>query len=140
MSDKSARLAGQEAYAEDGFAHEAFAREPQHTPIDLEHLNRQALGDPGLTEEVLRLYATMAQVYLKRIEDSTTTSQLVEHLHTLKSAASGIGDWTVRDLAKRAEDALREGAPVNPEHIEDISIAVAECDVYISTLIADPAA
>ena len=137
MSDKSARLAGQEAYAEDGFAHEAFAREPQHTPIDLEHLNRQALGDPGLTEEVLRLYATMAQVYLKRIEDSTTTSQLVEHLHTLKSAASGIGAWTVRDLAKRAEDALRSGSPVNPEHIEDIAIAVAECDEFISTLLVD---
>ena len=132
MSEKSARLAGQEA-----FVQEAFANEPKHTPIDLEHLSRQALGDPGLTDEVLRLYATMVQVYLKRIEDSTTTSQLIEHLHTLKSAASGVGAWTVRDLAKRAEDALRAGAPVNPEHIEDIAIAVAECDEFISTLIFD---
>jgi HPt (histidine-containing phosphotransfer) domain-containing protein len=132
MSEKSARLAGQEAFAE-----EHFANEPKHTPIDLDHLSRQALGDPGLTDEVLRLYATMAQVYLKRIEDSTTTSQLVEHLHTLKSAASGIGAWTVRDLAKRAEDALRSGSPVNPEHIEDIAIAVAECDEFISTLLVD---
>ena len=45
--------------------------------------------------------------------------------------------WTVRDLAKRAEDALRGGAAVNPEHIEDIAIAVAECDQFISTLIVD---
>ena len=44
---------------------------------------------------------------------------------------------TTRDLAKRAEDALRAGAPVNPEHIEDIAIAVAECDEFISTLIFD---
>lgn len=137
MSEKTARLGGQEALARKAFAQEAFAVEPQHKPIDLEHLNRQALGDPGLTEEVLRLYATMAQVYLKRIEDSTTVSQLVEHLHTLKSAASGIGAWAVRDLAKRAEDALREGAPINPEHIQDIALAVAECDVYICSLIVD---
>ena len=132
MSEKSARVAGLEAFARD-----ALATEHKHTPIDLDHLNRQALGDPGLTDEVLRLYATMAQVYLKRIEDSTTTEQLVEHLHTLKSAASGIGAWTVRDLAKRAEDALRGGTPVNPEHIEDIAIAVAECDAFISTLVVD---
>lgn len=132
MSEKSAGLARQEA-----FSGEHFANEPKHTPIDLDHLSRQALGDPGLTDEVLRLYATMAQVYLKRIEDSTTVEQLVEHLHTLKSAASGIGAWTVRDLAKRAEDALRAGAAVNPEHIEDIAIGVAECDQFISTLIVD---
>jgi HPt (histidine-containing phosphotransfer) domain-containing protein len=127
MSEKTARVAGPQA----------FASEPQHTPIDLDHLSRQALGDPGLTDEVLRLYATMAQVYLGRIENSTSTAELIEHLHTLKSAAAGIGAWTVRDLAKRAEDALRGGAPVNPEHIEDIAVAVAECDEFISTLVVD---
>lgn len=127
MSEKTARVAGPQA----------FASEPQHTPIDLDHLSRQALGDPGLTDEVLRLYATMAQVYLGRIENSTSTAELIEHLHTLKSAAAGIGAWTVRDLAKRAEDALRGGAPVNPEHIEDIAVAVAECDQFISTLVVD---
>lgn len=127
MSEKSVRVAGQDARA----------AESTHRPIDLEHLSNQALGDPGLTDEVLRLYQTMALVYLQRIEDSTSTAALVQHLHTLKSAASGIGAWGVRDLAKRAEDALRAGAQVNPEHIEDISIAVAECDAFISTLIQD---
>lgn len=127
MSEKSVRVAGQDA----------LAAESMLRPIDLDHLSRQALGDPGLTDEVLRLYQTMALVYLKRIEDSTSIEALVEHLHTLKSAASGIGAWGVRDLAKRAEDALRGGAPVNPEHIEDISIAVAECDAFIATLIQD---
>ena len=106
-----------------------------HSPIDMEHLGRQALGDPGLQEEVLRLYARMSQVYLSRLEASTTIQMLVEHLHTLKSAAAGIGAWGVRDLTKRAEDALRAGNPVNPEHIQDIAAAVVDCQAFIAELV-----
>ena len=102
-----------------------------HGPIDMEHLGRQALGDPGLQDEVLRLYARMSQVYLGRIEASTTLQMLLEHLHTMKSAAAGIGAWGDRDLAKQAEDDLRAGQAVNPERIEDIAVAVAECINFI---------
>ena len=69
-----------------------------HGPIDMEHLGRQALGDAGLQEEVLRLYARMSQVYLDRIEASTSIPMLLEHLHTLKSAAAGIG-WALYNCA-----------------------------------------
>ncbi|RYG97268.1 MAG: Hpt domain-containing protein, partial [Alphaproteobacteria bacterium] len=110
-----------------GVGQDAPQNDRAHDPIDMEHLARQALGDPGLQDEVLRLYARMSQVYLSRIENSTSLPMLVEHLHTLKSAASGIGAWGVRDLARQAEDHLRSGQPVNPELIEDIAIAVAEC-------------
>ncbi len=102
----------------------------------MDHLDQQSLGDPGLRDEVLRLYAQMSGVYLGRIEASTSIPLLLEHLHTLKSAAAGIGAWTVRDLAKRAEDALRTGAPVNPEHIQQIAAAVAECQAFIAKLIS----
>ena len=112
----------------------------RHGPIDLDHLASQAMGDPGLTDEVLRLYAQMSVIYLGRIEESTSISSLIEHLHTLKSAASGIGAWGVRDLAKLAEDELRAGLPVNAERIEDIAMAVAECGDYIATLLDQAAA
>jgi HPt (histidine-containing phosphotransfer) domain-containing protein len=114
---------------------DAPRKDRAHGPIDMEHLGRQALGDPGLQEEVLRLYATMSQVYMGRIEDSTTIAMLLEHLHTLKSAAAGIGAWGVRDLAKRTEDELRSGQPANPERIEDIAMAVAECVAFIDTMV-----
>jgi HPt (histidine-containing phosphotransfer) domain-containing protein len=100
-------------------------------PIDMEHLGRQALGDPGLQDEVLRLYARMSQIYLGRIEDSTSHQNLIEHLHTLKSAAAGIGAWAVRDLAKQTEDEIRAGQSVNRERIADIAVAVAECLTFI---------
>ena len=101
----------------------------------MDHLGRQALGDPGLQDEVLRLYARMSQVYLGRIEDSTSRPTLIEHLHTLKSAAAGIGAWAVRDLARQAEDDLRAGRSVNPESIEDIAVAVAECLAFIDGVV-----
>jgi len=118
-----------------GIGQDNLPRDHRHGPIDLDHLARQAMGDPGLTDEVLRLYASMSEVYLGRIEASTTIAALLEHLHTLKSAASGIGAWGVRDLARLAEDELRAGQPVNPERIEDIAMAVAECTAYIATLL-----
>jgi hypothetical protein len=102
----------------------------------MDHLDQQSLGDPGLRDEVLRLYAQMSGIYLGRIEESTSIPLLLEHLHTLKSAAAGIGAWGVRDLARRAEDALRTGAPVNPEHIQDIAAAVADCQAFIAELVS----
>ena len=108
-------------------------------PIDLEHLNRQALGDPGLTDEVLRLYDKMSRVYMDRVESSTSVVALMEHLQTLKSAAAGIGAWGVRDLARAAEDELRLGLPVNPERIDDLSMAVEECSAFISELLPQEA-
>jgi hypothetical protein len=111
-------------------------RRPSHGPIDMDHLDQQSLGDPGLRDEVLRLYSQMSGVYLGRIEDSTSIPLLLEHLHTLKSAASGIGAWGVRDLTKRAEDDLRAGNPVNPEYIQDIALAVADCQAFIAELVS----
>jgi HPt (histidine-containing phosphotransfer) domain-containing protein len=102
----------------------------------MDHLDQQSLGDPGLRDEVLRLYAQMSSVYLGRIEESTSIPLLLEHLHTLKSAAAGIGAWGVRDLARRAEDALRLGEPVNPEHIQEIAAAVADCQRFIAELVS----
>jgi len=118
-----------------GAEQDAPRQDRAHGPIDMEHLGRQALGDPGLQDEVLRLYARMSQVYLDRIEDSTSIPMLLEHLHTLKSAAAGIGAWGVRDLARQAEDELRTGRPVNPERIEDIAVAVAECVTFIDSMV-----
>jgi HPt (histidine-containing phosphotransfer) domain-containing protein len=121
-----------------GAEQDAPRQDRAHGPIDMEHLGRQALGDPGLQDEVLRLYARMSQVYLSRIEDSTSVSMLLEHLHTLKSAAAGIDAWGIRDLAKRAEDELRSGEPANPERIEDIAVAVAECVAFIDGMVEEP--
>jgi len=101
-------------------------------PIDMVHLKKQTLGDPGLELEVLRLFDQMSHVYYTRLETSTTVSDLLANLHTLKGAASGIGAFGLAELARVAETELRDGAAVNPERIEDLHLAVEELSSFIN--------
>jgi HPt (histidine-containing phosphotransfer) domain-containing protein len=102
------------------------------TPIDLQHLSNQTLGDPALELEVLRLFDEMSHVYYGRLERSTTVPEILRNLHTLKGAAAGIGAFGLAQLARVAEIELREGAPVNPERIDDLNVAVEEVSAFIA--------
>lgn len=101
-------------------------------PIDLTHLSRQTLGDSGLESEVLRLFDEMSHVYYRRLEASTNVDDLLTNLHTLKGAAAGIGAFPLAELARVAETELRQGAPVNPERIDDLNVAVEEVSAFIA--------
>jgi len=109
-------------------------------PIDMEHLTRQTLGDPGLQLEVLRLFDEMSHVYYERLENSTTVDDLLRNLHTLKGAAAGVGAFGLAELARVAETELRQGSPVNPERIDDLNIAVQEVSAFIGQRIKAEAA
>ena len=104
-------------------------------PIDMDHLDSQTMGDPGLREEVLRLYASMSGVYLSRIQSSVDADELLSHLHTLRSAAAGIGAVEVRDRAREAEEAIRAGAPADPARLLAIATAVAQCQEFIHDMV-----
>jgi HPt (histidine-containing phosphotransfer) domain-containing protein len=109
-------------------------------PIDLQHLSNQTLGDPGLELEVLRLFDEMSRTYYERLETSTTIPELLRNLHTLKGAAAGVGAFALAELARVTETELREGAPVNPERIDDLNIAVQEVSAFIARRIDAAAA
>lgn len=109
----------------------------RHRPIDMVHLSKQTLGDHGLECEVLRLFDQMARVYFGRLETSTTEADVLRHLHTIKGAASGVGAWNLADLAKTAEDEIRETGVVNPERIDDLDIAVQEVSAFIGDILAN---
>jgi HPt (histidine-containing phosphotransfer) domain-containing protein len=98
----------------------------------MEHLSRQTLGDESLELEVLRLFDEMSRTYYGRLETSTTVADLLTNLHTLKGAAAGIGAFGLAELARVAEAELRDGAPVNPERIDDLHVAVEELSAFIA--------
>jgi HPt (histidine-containing phosphotransfer) domain-containing protein len=102
------------------------------SPIDLQHLSNQTLGDPGLELEVLRLFDEMSRTYYERLETSTTIPELLRNLHTLKGAAAGVGAFALADLARVTETELRDGSPVNPERIDDLNVAVQEVSAFIA--------
>jgi len=101
------------------------------------HLSKQTLGDHGLECEILRLFDQMARVYFGRLETSTTEADLLRHLHTIKGAASGVGAWNLAELAKSAEQEIRETGKVNPERIDDLDIAVQEVSAFIDDILAN---
>ncbi|HEY9013204.1 MAG TPA: Hpt domain-containing protein [Devosia sp.] len=109
----------------------------KHHPIDMVHLSKQTLGDHGLECEILRLFDQMARVYFGRLETSTTEADLLRHLHTIKGAASGVGAWNLAELAKSAEQEIRETGKVNPERIDDLDIAVQEVSAFIDDILAN---
>lgn len=109
----------------------------RHKPIDMVHLEKQAMGDWGLECEVLRLFDTMSKTYYERLERSTTVPDLLRNLHTLKGAALGVGAFGLSELARVAEAELRSGGPVNPERIDDLNVAVQEVSAFIAGLLVD---
>jgi hypothetical protein len=96
------------------------------------HLSRQTLGDHNLELEVLRLFDEMSHVYFGRLETSTTVEELLVNLHTLKGAAAGIGAFGLAELTRVTESELKAGAPVNPERIDDLHVAVEELSSFIA--------
>jgi HPt (histidine-containing phosphotransfer) domain-containing protein len=104
-------------------------------PVDMAHLAMQTLGDKGLEQEVLRLFEEASRVYMDRIDHSTSVDELVRHLHTLKGAAAGVGARAIAELARSTEDELRAGKPVDPERIEDLHMAIAECSEWIERVL-----
>jgi hypothetical protein len=99
------------------------------------HLARQTLGDKGLEQEVLRLFDEASRRYFARIELASNATEQLEHVTTLKAAAMGVGAVAIAILARAAEEALRAGHSLDPEHIEDLHIAVLECSEWIEEVV-----
>lgn len=105
--------------------------------IDRSHLARQTLGDRGLEAEVLRLYDVMARTYFERIELSTDRDQLAANMQALRMASAGVGAFGIAERAAQAEAAIAEGAPIDPEWVEDLNMAVTEVSTLIRALLAE---
>ncbi len=106
-------------------------------PIDLVHLARQCLGDENLEYEILRLFDTTISTYFGRLERAEDDAGRALNLHSIKGAASGVGAWTIVELAKAAETELQAGGPIAPERIADLGLAVEEVRVSIARMLAD---
>lgn len=106
-------------------------------PIDLVHLAKQCLGDEHLEYEILRLFDTTMHTYFNRLVLSMDTGELTMNLHCIKGAASGVGAWTIADLAKTAEADMQAGREVSPELIADLGLAVEEVHTFIERMLSN---
>lgn len=108
-----------------------------HRPIDLVHLAKQTLGDPGLETEVLIMFDQISRGYLGRLRESLTSEEVTHNLHSLKGAALGIGARTIVNTAVAAEGELRKSGDLCAETVADLAMAVEETSAYIAHLLND---
>lgn len=130
-SKQLANLAPEKATAD-----AAKTRPRAANPLDLDYVSRQALGDPGLMDEILRQFRDRLLHLFGRVEASTDVAGLLSTLRPLGLAARGAGAWTIADLVLVVEGELKAGAPVNPERIDDIGMAVAEAEAWLAERIS----
>ena len=82
---------------------------PDDGPIDFEHLKRMTLGDAGLEQEVLAMFAAQSAKLIGALADSAGRMRPTL-AHTLKGSARAIGAFAVADAAARLEAVLAGGA------------------------------
>lgn len=119
---------------------ESLPRARSMRPIDLVHLAKQCLGDENLELEILRLFDTTVKTYFGRLELAANYDDLALNLHSIKGAASGVGAWTIADIAKGCEAELQAGRPLTTERIADLGMAVEECRSFITRMLSNEAA
>lgn len=106
-------------------------------PIDLVYLARQTLGDPGLEQEILILFSSMAATYLDKVTRAENLAEMAIGLHALKGAAAGVGAGSVAGEAAAAEQEMRRTGKVSDERLSDLGIAVEEVRHFITGLLAE---
>jgi len=80
---------------------------PDDGPIDFEHLKRMTLGDAGLEQEVLAMFAAQSAKLIGTLAGRPLDAGALAH--TLKGSARAIGAFGVADAAARLEAVLGSG-------------------------------
>jgi HPt (histidine-containing phosphotransfer) domain-containing protein len=81
---------------------------PDDAPIDFEHLKRMTLGDAGLEQEVLAMFAAQSAKLMVAL--AAVPADAGALAHTLKGSARAIGALGVAEAAARLEAVLANGA------------------------------
>jgi HPt (histidine-containing phosphotransfer) domain-containing protein len=81
---------------------------PDDGPIDFDHLKRMTLGDAGLEQEVLAMFAAQSASLVGTL--ATMPTDALALAHTLKGSARAIGAFAVADAAARLETVMASGA------------------------------
>lgn len=79
---------------------------PDEPPIDMQHLKRMTMGEPGLEREVLGLFAVQSRDLAAKLAKTPDDSAAL--VHTLKGSARAVGAFRVAEAALNCEAALRD--------------------------------
>ena len=104
-------------------------------PIDLDHLDRNTLGNPSLAREVLGLFAEQLTGVMGRL--ATLPADAGALAHTLKGSAQAIGAFDVAKAAAALELAIHDGrAPT--QALADLDAAVTAARAAVEEMLRQP--
>jgi HPt (histidine-containing phosphotransfer) domain-containing protein len=106
-----------------------------HGPIDLDHLERNTLGDSGLAREVLGLFADQLTRVVGQL--ATLPPDADALAHTLKGSAQAIGAFDVAEAAAALELAIRNGR-ARTEALADLDAAAAAVRAVVEEMLRQP--
>jgi len=119
-------------------AGEQFSGHVPGRPVDLVHLARYTLGDTSFEREVLGLFHTQSDIYLKRLETAEHDQAWQDAAHTIRASARDIGAWRVAKSAQDAEALCGTTLAVSRNAaLEALQHHVGEVNSYIKSLLAD---
>jgi HPt (histidine-containing phosphotransfer) domain-containing protein len=107
--------------------------EPRDPAIDRAHLARMTHGERDLEREVLRLFATQADVLLERMREAPPAA-IRALAHTLAGSAQSIGAWRLAEAAAAVEQASAYGTETAPA-VERLAAAARAAQVEIAALV-----
>jgi hypothetical protein len=103
--------------------------------IDIEHLARMTMGEPGLDHEVLILFERQAGILLARMRDAPAPV-VAAFAHTLKGSARGIGAWRVAEAAGAVEaQAVQPDDRAAADALAQLALAVHEARALIADIL-----
>ena len=72
-------------------------------PLDLVHLTRQTMGDRELEREVLGIFLSHCDDYIKEFKNAPDANCRKQVAHRIKGSARGLGAWELAEQAELAE-------------------------------------
>ena len=101
--------------------------QPSSDIIDLDYLRRFTSGNLALEEEVLKLFADHAPVYLEQLRHAKSTKEWSEAAHTIKGSAAAIGARRLASVAEMVERLDIDSPAARSEGFRDQAVeAVAD--------------
>jgi len=111
-------------------------RNPSSPAVDLDHLSRYTLGEPGLVREVLELFCTQSVLYLEQLRAAMSDKAWKNAAHSLKGSARAVGAWRAAQAAERAEALQGDGlTQFRAVRLDEIEASLREAEDYIETLL-----
>jgi HPt (histidine-containing phosphotransfer) domain-containing protein len=105
---------------------------PDDGPIDLDHLQRMTLGDPGLRSEVLAMFSAQAARLMAALAALPADAGALAH--TLKGSARAIGAFGIADVAGVLETAIQKGDDPS-QALAELKDAVAQARIAIDDIL-----